>query len=94
MELSPWLVLSFGFLAQALVILADTNTQDSTFQFLPFVLVVAVLICSFCCSSVQLLDSTGLKIPGTSCHPTGWALTHVEINGLGYAAPETGSRAC
>ncbi|CAD6342379.1 unnamed protein product [Miscanthus lutarioriparius] len=29
MELSPWLVFSFGFLAQALVILADTNTQDT-----------------------------------------------------------------
>ena len=83
MELSPWLVFSFGFLAQALVILADTNTQDSMFQFLPFVLVVAVLICSFCCSSVQLLDSTELKIPGTRNHQTGWALTLVEINGLG-----------
>ena len=83
MELSPWLVLSFGFLAQALVILADTNAQDSMFQFLPVVLVIAVLICSFCCSSVQLLDSTGLKIPGTRNHQTGWALTLVEINGLG-----------
>jgi len=29
MELSPWLVFSFGFLAQALVILADTNVQDT-----------------------------------------------------------------
>jgi hypothetical protein len=86
MELSPWLVFSFGFLAQALVILADTNVQDSMFQLLPFLLVVAVLICSFCCSSclcVQLLDSTGLKIPGTKSHQTGWVLTHVEINGLG-----------
>uniref|UniRef100_A0A804N697 non-specific serine/threonine protein kinase n=2 Tax=Zea mays TaxID=4577 RepID=A0A804N697_MAIZE len=30
MELSPWLVFSLGFLAQALVILADTNAQDAS----------------------------------------------------------------
>lgn len=50
MELSPWLVFSLGFLAQALVILADTNAQDGMFQFFP-----PLCPCYFCAHLLILL---------------------------------------
>lgn len=50
MEFSPWLVFSLGFLAQALVILGDTNAQDGMFQFFP-----PLCPCYFCAHLLILL---------------------------------------